>query len=238
MSDSLPKQLPLGMSLNDNATFDNFYVSQGSVNAQAHHALRQQLSPLGEQFVFLWGGAGVGLSHLLQAACLEAESQGLLAQYLPLAEITGADPERLLDDLDQLDLVCLDDLHVMAGKSEWERALFSFFNRMRDSGRRLLMAANASPLELHVALPDLRSRLSWGLVFHVQPLTDAEKKLALQMRAKARGLELSDEVVLFILHRASRDMNELFNSLDRLDKASLTEQRRLTIPFVKQVLGF
>lgn len=238
MGESMPRQLSLGVTLDDAATFDNFYVATGSVNAQARFALRQQLTAAGEQCIFLWGGVGVGLSHLLQAACLEARRQGLQAQYLPLAELAGEDPEQLLDELDQLDLVALDDLQLIAGQAHWERALFAFFNRMRDSGRHLLLAADGNPNELALQLPDLQSRLTWGLVFHVQSLGDDEKKRALQWRARARGLELSDEVVQFILHRASRDMRELFASLERLDKASLAEQRRLTIPFVKQVLGF
>ncbi|NIB41981.1 DnaA regulatory inactivator Hda [Pseudomaricurvus alkylphenolicus] len=236
-SNPLPKQLSLSVHLNDEATFDNFFIREGQVNAQVVATLKYQLQPMGEQFVFLWGATGVGVTHLLQASCLKAQQEGACSQYLPLTELVGYDPEQLLEDLERLDLVCLDGLQAVQGLPEWERALFRFFNVMRDSGRRLVMAANCGPRELSVNLPDLQSRLNWGLVYQVQPLRDDDKCRALQMRARARGLELSDEVAQFIMHRVSRDLHELFECLHRLDDASLAEQRRLTIPFVKQTLG-
>ena len=101
----------------------------------------------------------------------------------------------------------------------------------------MLFSANANPAELSVKLPDLASRLAWGLSFQVPLMGDNEKQQALTLRAKARGIELSDEVAQFILHRAPRHIGELFEILDRLDRASLAEQRKLTIPFVKQVLS-
>jgi DnaA-homolog protein len=122
-------------------------------------------------------------------------------------------------------------------RPEWELALFNLFNRLRDAGKLLIVAAIHGPQELAVNLPDLKSRLQWGTTFHVQTLDDDQKQAALQFRAKARGLELSDEVAAFIIQRLPRDMNELFWQLNRLDHASLAEQRKLTIPFVKKVLG-
>ena len=237
MSYSPPKQLSLGVSLEDDATFDNFYTARRSHNAQVVAALRAQLDATGEPYLFLWGAPGVGLTHLLQAACHQAEAQGLGMQYLPLQELVGFAPEQLLDGLEALDFVCLDGLHWVAGNAVWERALFNLYNRLRDSGKRLLIAAHQSPRELPIALADLQSRLHWGVTFQVHNLSDADKQAALQMRARARGLELSDEVAQFVLHRAPRDMNELFCYLKRLDDASLAEQRKLTIPFVKRTLG-
>ncbi len=234
---SSPQQLSLGIALKDDATFANFYAADVSSNTQVLQALKQQLTDNGEPLVFLWGGPGVGVSHLLQAACHNAEQQGLAVQYLPLADMVNFAPDHLLEGMEDFDLVCLDDMQAVVGQPQWEQALFNMFNRMRDTGRRLLMAAEQGPHQLPIKLADLRSRVNWGLTFQLQPMTDDDKKSALQLRAKVRGLELSDEVALFILHRAPRDLTELFNVLDRLDSASLAEQRRLTIPFVKHVLG-
>lgn len=233
-----PKQLSLGVHLKDDATFENFYAVNGQTNALVVSALHQQLEPFGEQFVFLSGPAGAGITHLLQAACHYCGERDKRAQYLPLDELQVFDPHELLDGLESLDLVCLDNLQAVIGRQNWERALFGFFNTMRDTGRRVVMAATLGPRELPVALPDLQSRLNWGLVFQVQPLDDASKQAALQARAKARGLELTDEVAQYIMHRAPRNTHELFKTLQRLDDASLAEQRRLTIPFVKQTLNF
>ncbi len=235
---SSPQQLSLEVHLKDDATFENYYATDGQSNALVVSALSHQLEVYGEQFVFLSGAPGVGVTHLLQAACHLAGERGKRAQYLPLQELQQHDPTQLLDGLESLDLVCLDGLQLVLGKTDWERALFNFFNSMRDTGRRVVMAATKGPRELAVALPDLQSRLNWGLVFQVLPLDDFSKQTALQNRAKARGMELSDEVAQFIMHRSPRNTHELFKSLQRLDDASLAEQRRLTIPFIKQTLGY
>lgn len=236
MIDSQPQQLSLGIAHIDDATFDNFYLSPQSANALAVSALRQQFSALGEKFIFLWGGQGCGLTHLLQSACHSAQEQGSRIQYLPLRDMLHFSPQLLLEGLESLDLICIDDLHLIAGKSDWELALFHLFNRLRDSGKHLLVAADLGPHQLKIELPDLRSRLNSGVSFQIQQLDDQEKQAALQERAQRRGLELTDDVAKFILQRAPRNMNELFVNLSALDDASLAEQRKLTIPFVKQVL--
>ncbi|GLS25462.1 DnaA regulatory inactivator Hda [Marinibactrum halimedae] len=233
-----PQQLALGIALSDDATFNNFFLEPESPNLQALLSLGEQASGAGEQLIYLWGAEGVGLTHLLQACCHQAANRGLRSQYIPLRDLSRFSPDSLCDDLSDLDLVCLDDVDTIAGKAQWEQALFHLFNRLRDSGRRLLVAAHQSPKHLGVSLPDLHSRLSWGITFQIQPMSDVEKCKALQLRAHTRGLDLSEEVSLFIVHRAPRDMNQLFEYLDELDQASLAEQRKLTIPFVKRVLGF
>ena len=180
----------------------------------------------------------VSIAHgSLQAACLRFEQRGEPAVYLPLAEVVEYGPA-LLDNLEQCELVCLDNLDAVAGRADWEEALFHLFNRLRDSGRRLLLSANCSPRELPVGLPDLQSRLTLALVFQLQSLSDEDKLRALQLRASRRGLQLSDEVGRFILTRGTRSMSALFELLERLDQASLQAQRKLTIPFLKATLGW
>ncbi|UTA49013.1 DnaA regulatory inactivator Hda [Simiduia sp. 21SJ11W-1] len=237
---ALLQQLPLGISLNDDARFDNFYLAEASPNAFAVRAVRDMLRPDGEQFVTLWGGPG--RSHLAQALCVEATNQGWQVQYLPLRSVRdyAFEPEAVhgvLAGLEQMDLVCLDDVDTVAGIDAWELGLFHLFNRLRDAGVALLITSEENPAHLRIALPDLQSRLQWGLSCQLHPLTDAEKALALTRRAEARGLQLPDEVANFIIQRMPRDMNRLFGLLEQLDRASLQEKRKLTIPFVKQVLG-
>lgn len=232
----LPQQLSLGVNLNDDATFENFYAPAATHNAMVLQGLRQQVEGSGESFIYLWGAPGCGLTHLLQAACHEAQHQGLSVQYLPLRDLAGYAPDELFAGLDAVDLVCLDCLPAVAGRSDWELAIFNLYNRLRDHGKRLLVAAEQSPRELALTLEDLRSRLQWGLTYQVHSLSDDDKQQALQLRARARGLELSDDVAQYIIQRLPRDTNELFWQLQRLDHASLAEQRKLTIPFVKKVL--
>lgn len=224
----MERQLTLRIGLRDSATFANFLPGD---NAAPLHLLQQCTEP----FVYLWGGIGSGRSHLLQAACHTETAHGGSPAYLPLAELAQAGVE-LLDGLEQMSLVCLDDLQAVVGDRDWEESLFHLYNRVRDAGGRLLAAADASPSALGIHLPDLRSRLSWGPVFQLQSLDDAGKLAALQLRAQARGMELGEEVGTYLLRRCPRDMHALFELLERLDQASLAAQRRLTIPFVRELI--
>ena len=176
-------------------------------------------------------------SHLLQAACLRVEERGGRALYLPLAELGQYGPQ-LLDNAEFCDLVCLDDIQTVLGQRQWEEALFHAFNRLRDAGKQLLIAADAPPRNLKMKLPDLQSRLSLSLVFQLHELGDDDKLRALQLRASRRGLQLPDDVGRFILARSERSMTVLFDTLEQLDRASLQAQRKLTIPFLKEVLGW
>lgn len=228
----LSNQLTLGLSLRDEATFANFHAAK---NAEIVAELKKTASNQGEQIIYLCGTRGQGCSHLLQAVCHYAHQQQMSSVYLPLANLVSHTPE-VLNGLELLDLICLDDMHVVAGKMEWEEAIFHLFNRLHDSGKKIIFAANDLPKAIKLKLPDLISRLSWGIVFQLHPLDDAEKLSILTMRANHRGISLSEEVGKYILTHCPRHMGTLFAALDALDKASLAAQRRLTIPFVKEVL--
>lgn len=232
-----PTQLSLSMRLRDDATFANYYPGANAVTlGYVEHACETENQWL-DSLLYVWGTAGVGRSHLLQAACLRVEERGGRALYLPLAELMEHGT-RLLDNVEFCDLVCLDDIQAVLGRREWEEALFHAFNRLRDSGRQLLIAADAPPRELPIKLPDLQSRLSLALVFQLHELSDGDKLRALQLRASRRGLRLSDEVGRFLLARSVRSMTVLFDTLEQLDHASLQAQRKLTIPFLKEALDW
>ncbi|HBX57570.1 MAG TPA: DnaA regulatory inactivator Hda, partial [Pseudomonas sp.] len=150
-----PIQLPLGVRLRDDATFANYYPGANAAALGYVERLCEADAGWTESLIYLWGGEGVGRSHLLQAACLRFEQRGEPAVYLPLADVVEFGPA-LLDNLEQCELVCLDDVDAVAGRGEWEEALFHLFNRLRDSGRRLLLAASTSPRELPGKLADLQ----------------------------------------------------------------------------------
>lgn len=225
-------QLPLGLSLKDDAAFDNFYPGK---NIEIIEALKKTANRQGEKIIYLCGSRGQGLSHLLQACCHEAARHKISAVYLPLGELMRQSPE-MLRGLEAIPLICVDDLQCIAQSPEWEEAVFHLFNRVYDVGGSIVFAGNDLPKSLALALPDLVSRLSWGVVYQLHPLTDAEKITVLIRRAQGRGITLSEEVGKYILSHCPRHMTTLFAALDALDKASLAAQRRLTIPFVKEVL--
>ena len=228
----MQQQIPLGFKFNNEVTFETFVPGD---SAQAVLAIQKLGHEKDEHYIYIWGGKGAGKTHLLQALCQQYSEHQRPVAYLAL-EDSDHYPPSMLDGLENLSLVCIDDIEYVTGNAEWEEALFHFFNRMRDHKTPLLISGSKPPAQLNLQLPDIKSRIGWGLILQIKLLNDADKLQALQKRASFRGMELSDESGLFLLSRYSRDLNDLFNLLDKLDKASLCEQRRLTIPFIRQHL--
>lgn len=230
----LNEQLSLPVAIDRQATFDNFYAPNGTPQHMAIFLLQDDM----RTFAYLSGAKGSGLSHLLQAACqtspLSRARQGL---YLPLRELQSYPPSLVLEGLDSATIVCIDDLDSVADKIDWQVPLFNLFNNCRQSGCRLIIAAHTPVDSLGVTLPDLSSRLKSGVCLHLPNYGDADQRRLLQHRANRRGLYLSNEVANFLLTRLPRDTATLMSALDNLDKASLQEQRRLTLPFVKAMLS-
>lgn len=226
------QQLPLGFKARDVFNFDSFVVGDNSIPVGL---VEQCASGDGEKQVYLWGSRGSGKSHLLQAACNAATSLKRSVCYLPANEILSQ-PVQLLEQLEQIDLVCLDDVDQLAQSAAWEEALFDLINRIREVGGNLLMSAASAPEYVSIGLNDLRSRLAWGPVFQLHQLKDEEKFEALRIRAGQRGLELPRNVAEYLMRHFPRDLFGLFEKLDELDIAAMAMQRKLTVPFVKSVL--
>lgn len=220
------QQLPLAVRLRDFAVFDTF---EPGPNGAAVSVLSAPASA--GPALWLWGPSGSGKTHLLQAACAASPS----AAYLPVAELLPAGPA-VLEGWDDRALVCIDDIDLLAGQRAWERAAFTLFNGLWDRGGCLVASATSGPATTPFLLPDLSSRLAWGGVFHLDPLSDDDRINALRRRAAHRGLQLSDDAARYLLRRLPRDMRALCDWLDRLDVASLAAGKRLTLPFVRSVI--
>lgn len=227
------RQLPLQITLRDDATFENFL---GASNLQILNALSQLLQGQGERFIYCWGELGCGRTHLLQACCHELSALSHQIVYLSMTELAALSPN-VLENLEQLSLICIDDIDAAFENTAWEEALMHLYNRVRETHSRLIVAGDHLPQESRCRLLDLRSRLSWGLVYKITSLDDEQICDALQMRAKYRGLELPKEVALYLLKHYPRNMAALFDMLETLDQASLIAKRRLTIPFVKTIFS-
>ncbi len=225
-------QLPLGMRLREGATFANFYPG---VNRDTVRLLQDEISAERECVIYLWGSRGTGKTHLLQALCHLIATRGYPTAYLPLREAAHFSPE-ILEGLEHLALVVVDDMDAVARDAAWEAALFHLYNRVREKSGRLMMAGLHSPAALDVSLPDLRSRLAGSLVLQLRSLDDKEKAEVMRLQARQRGMEMPEEVAAYLLRRCPRDFTALFALLEVLDLASLAAQRKLTIPFVKEVL--
>lgn len=232
-------QLSLPIHQIDDDTFENFYAENSQVLLDS---LRQNFNEVHQPFFYIWGGENSGKSHLLKAVSNHYLLNNLNASYIPLDKSQYFSPV-VLDNADKLDVICIDDLQIVAGNEEWELALFNLFNQIREqqnlfhSGRKtlLLISASCPPNLLKIKLPDLRSRLTWGEVYYLPKLSDVQKRIILQHAAYQKGLELADDVANFLLKR-NRDLKVLLKTLDLLDRASLQAQRKLTLPFVKEII--
>lgn len=228
-----PAQLALPLRLEDHAAFATLVPGR---NAAAIAHVRSLSGERHGESLWLWGPRGVGKSHVLQAACRAADAAGRRAMYLPLAVGAALGPD-VLAGLDALDFLSLDHLEHVAGRSEWERALFDVLNEFHAGGKVLLMAAANAPAALGFELPDLASRAAGATVYRLRALEDADQVEALRLHARNRGLELEPAAARFLQARVPRDMPVLCDWLHRLDIESLAARRRITIPFIRDSLA-
>jgi DnaA-homolog protein len=225
----MAEQIPLSLKLSDAAIFENFFPGE---NVTMLACLKNLKINASEFLIYLWGPEGSGRTHLLQASCQDYSTQSEM--YIDLRD-EELRPD-CLNGLEYLHLICLDNIDSIFGKADWELAIFNLYNRAFSMNTRFVIAGLASPLQSHCQLPDLRSRLSSALIFSLKILDDQQKILALQQRAKNKGLYLSLEAAQFLLNRYPRNTHTLFSALETLDQASLVTKHKLTIPFIKQVL--
>lgn len=228
---SHPHQLPLSLRLRSDSRFANF-VATGA-NAVTLHALQQWLGQPQSPVFYLSGPPRSGRSHLLQAAAAETP----LALYLPLREFAQAEPEAVCEGLEGSALLIFDDVDAVSEDRRWCEALFHLFNRQLAAEHRLLFSGQLPAAALACVLPDLRSRLGWGGSFSLYPLDDEGRLQLLQSRLAERGLVLTDDAAAYLLSQVPRDSASLVGLVDQLDRQSLVQQRRLTIPFIKSVIA-
>ncbi|MGC2461083.1 MAG: DnaA regulatory inactivator Hda [Steroidobacteraceae bacterium] len=227
------KQLPLAMRLRERAVFDSFVAG---ANLAAVEQLRALARGASAGVYWLSGAQGVGKTHLLQATCAMARSAGADTAYLPLSQLVALGPETL-EGWHSSRVVALDDLAAVAGRRDWEQGLFRLYREAEERGAALLASAAAPPLLLNFSLPDLASRFAAATLLPLRPLDESEQRQALRLRARARGLELPEETALYLQRRFRRDLATLYELLDAIDEAALQAQRRLTVPFIRQVLA-
>ena len=222
-------QLPLALRWPAHQRFEGFRIGANTI---ALDALRRAASFASPDWLFLHGPAGAGRTHLAIAACAAAAAAERAAQYLSLAALKSARAD-VIRGLGGSDLLALDDLDAIAGEREAEHALFDLYNRCRAEGAVLLFAAPAPPAQLGIALPDLVSRLSACTQLALKPLDEDERRALLRDRARERGIELDETALDWLFARGRRDLGSLFDALDRIDRASLAAQRRVTVPFLR-----
>ncbi len=235
-------QIPLDFRFRDEISMERFYTGKNK-NALAHLTHLTKLSNIvdakvsDDRFIFFWGESGCGKSHLLQACCKQAHESGKSVAYFSCKQSTESQPE-MLDGLEQCDVVAIDDVDSVAGHDKWEQALFVYIRKWREAAGLLLFSASSTPADIPFKLQDLKTRISgWPVTYQLHALSDPEKLLVLQDYAKTRGLELNQEVGRYILNRFPRNLKSMLELLERVDVAAMSQQRRLTVPFLKTLAG-
>lgn len=224
-------QMALDIYLQDFSSIENYLPGKNNEVVTCIQAVaRGEIPPA---LVYLWGPAACGKTHLLQAACRLARIETQPSAYIPLADRADLSVE-ILEGLLDCALVCIDDVDLIAGDGPWERAVLGLYEQLHGKVN-LIFAAHCNARSGHWQLADLQTRLAAGIVYQMHALDDAGKLAAIQQRATQRGFELSDDVAHYMLNRYPRDFESLLNLLDQLDRASLRQQRRITIPFIRSL---
>ena len=224
------RQLPLSVRLRDRASFESFLPGPNELALAQIKALTEQQRP---GLVWLCGPEGSGKTHLLQALCVLG---GSAAAYVPLSQLESYGATAV-GDWQGARWLCLDEVAAAVGRLEWEHSLFALYRDCEERGASLLMAAREAPTQLPFALPDLASRCAAGHRVMLQALDEEQQCAALRLRARLRGFDLPEETARYLQRRLPRDMSSLFALLDELDAAALAAQRRLTVPFIRDVLA-
>ena len=218
------KQLLLDWGTTPPQSLDNFVVGKNAeLLALLTSLATQHTDNVKQQMVTIWGHAGSGKSHLLQALHTKTKGPLLTPKHVVSEFIYCADKTMyLLDDCDQL-------------SEEQQIAAFALFNQVREAGGSWVASANQAPAQLKLR-EDLRTRLGWGLIYELHGLSDEEKLDALSKSAESRGLSLSPGVLPYLLTHFRRDMPSLSAMLDALDRYSLETQRPITLPLLRELL--
>jgi len=223
-------QLPLNIQLKNSAKFDNFFVGE---NTQLISKLTQ-LNQSRNEFIYIWGAKGVGKTHLAHACSQLISDAGKTAAYFPLDEPFIS--TEFLDNMESVDLVCLDGFDLVSKDKRWEHAVFNLYNQLKHFDRQLIIFAEYSPNQLEITLADLNSRLRGMEVYRLMGISNSDKTDYFIEYGQSRGLNISTEVANFVLTRTDRELMTIQDAVKNIDRQALTHKRKITIPFVKEIL--
>lgn len=233
-------QLSLGLGLSNKMTLNNFINTENKTITEYINNLltaehKENLSEILEKNLYIYGESGSGKTHLLHGICNLANEKQLSSIYLDAKSITEKDIQNL-EEIQYLEVICVDNIEHIAGKEQWEMAFFNLFNNAYMKGTSLIMASSHKPKKLNIKLPDLLSRLQWVLAFKINPLQDDDLLQALKNKCIHKGIIISEQILEFIIYRLSRNLSELSIAIEKLSGLAIANKRKVTIPFVKKIL--
>lgn len=235
-----PQQFTLAIQNPHEQRLDNF-VAGG--NGELLQLLKSSTPAFSGYWIF--AGAGSGCSHLLRGSCLRAQDLNWPTSYIGCADFAldnKEDRNGLATLLTHASLygrlIAVDDVGHLAGQSDLEELLMAVYQRLLGEQGTLLIGHTKPAQVLEFVTPDLASRMRSLQHFQIQTLNDEHKRELLRQRAHNRGYDLAHPVLDYWLARGPRELGALLTDLDVLDRASLAQKQRVTIPLLKQVLGY
>lgn len=228
------RQLSLPVNFPAHRTFDNYLPSAENEVAVRHLRSLGGETPEHARQVFLWGARGVGKTHLLQAVCHDAAMRGERAVWLPVeqAMAQGGDAVK---GFETMPVVCLDGIDAIGIDSEWQFALFRLINGIRANRGLLLMSGSRAPQRMDFLMRDLSSRVLWGTVYHIRPLSDDDLGQAMRLYAQSRHISLSEQVTRYLIGSFPRDLKTMTGWIDRLCEVARADRRNITVPLIKEL---
>jgi chromosomal replication initiator protein len=234
------------LPLNARYTFDNFILGASNRHAHAYSLAVAQAPGKSYNPLFIYGGVGLGKTHLMQAIChhIHAQTPGARICYMPSEKFTN----ELIDAIQHhstsqfrqkfrnVDILVLDDIHFIAGKESTQEEFFHTFNALYDAHKQIIISSDRPPKEIANLQDRLVSRFSWGLTTDVQP-PDLETRVAiLKKKIEREPVEVPDEVIFFIAQLIKTNIRELEGALIRIIAYSLLEEKTITLELAKEVL--
>jgi len=230
-----PRQLILDVRLDNSIALENFIHCAST--ALTLNALENFLSDNSLiDFLFLWGKKGVGKEYLVQAVNNEFIKNKKKTAFLLISN-DRLQLNEVVSELNNIDLLIIENVHLLPDKMDWEKALFNLINISLSKGLKLLFTSEIFAKDLSIKLPDLKSRLIAFTAVEVPEVSDQEKIFALQESADRKGILLEERTLNYILTHTSRSLSDLLKLLADLDSYSLEKQRKLSVPLVSELLS-
>lgn len=224
-----PKQIALPVQLPDEMSLENFVLPE-DCDPEMIPGWQSSLNPV----ALVYGPQGSGVTHLLTGGLNPERADH---QYLPLTELLSFQPE-IIESIPLGGRLAMDDIQLLrSADRSWLVALVDLYHRQLESGGSLRFGSHLAPREMDISLADFQSRLLSGPVWRLPRPDEKQLRKILEFRAKARGFEMSDAVLSWLLNRESRELKNLMCLLDQLDRMTLEQRRRLTVPFLVEWFG-
>jgi DnaA family protein len=202
----------------------------GDKNQQILEFLSGLFAQQSSSVVYVYGAQSSGKTHLLQGCAFKALEKSLKVAYIDFKQDM---PSRVLDNLEDNDWVCIDNVDSL--EEDQQQELFDLYNRASNTSVKLIISGKTLPSELNL-FKDLKTRLSLATIFCLETLDDHSKKSIIQQQMDERNLKIDHKIYDYLFKHYSRDLADLLNAINQLDKASLQQKNSITIPLVKQVL--